>query len=154
MAAMPMLKTTRDTVRQLFQVILSRLSTKGAIQVEAEKRDDAVDALVQEVGSFILTEEDLRDKALESIGKLDQGIDEFDAAQGEQYRAARAVIRKQFGDDVLNGLYFQEPLKSIGESVITYLLNSDHIEEVYDSDDMLLKKIVDIVRKFRPENLH
>jgi len=63
-------------------------------------------------------------------------------------------VKSSFGDDVLNGLYFQRPLKQLAASISQYLMRSSNIDEVYETDEDLEKMIVEIVQKFDAAELH
>jgi hypothetical protein len=64
------------------------------------------------------------------------------------------MIREGFGDDELNGFYFLKPLKFVAGSIVSYLMRSSSIDEVYETDEDLEKMIVEIVKTFNPANAH
>ena len=59
-----------------------------------------------------------------------------------------------FGDDELNGLYFQKPMKQVATSIAGYMMRSSHIDDVFESDDALERQIVETIKRFDPANLH
>lgn len=146
--------TTRDTVKLLCKSIVNRLENGNAIELEAENRSQVESELVKIVGPHILTEQDLRERTLESLGARADDLVDSSFTETEQFRTARRVVRSQFGDDELNGLYFQRNIKTIAELAVKFFMDSPHIDEVFHSDDDLVKAIVQIVRKFRPAELH
>ena len=82
-----------------------------------------------------------------------------DLAQTSKVRALdmedvrKQVARRQFGEDVLHGLYFQKSLKTIAENLADYFMSSDKVEEVYAADEDIEKTIVETIQKFNPKNL-
>ena len=150
--------TTRDSVRLMCKSILTRLENQKSISYPARLRQIVQDEVVGLVGPFVLTEQDLRERALARMGAKAETLADASSdkqfAESDQYRAAKAVIRQGFGDDTLNGFYFQRPLKTVAQLVREYLMRSSHIDEVYETDEDLEKMIVEIVRKFQPSEVH
>ena len=68
------------------------------------------------VGPYILTDEDLRERTLARMGAKADLLADAKFAESDQYKAAKAVVRSTFGDDELDGFYFQKPLKNGGHS--------------------------------------
>jgi hypothetical protein len=146
--------TTRDSVRLMCKSILTRLENQKSISYPARLRQIVQDEVVGLIGPYVLTEQDLRERTLARMGARADLLEDQQFAETDQYRAAKSVVRQGFGDDSLNGFYFQKPLKTVAQLVRDYLMRSSHIDEVYETDDDLDKMIVDIVRKFRPSEAH
>lgn len=149
-----MVSTNRETVRNLCKSLITRLENRKAISLSPRLRDIVRDEVFQLVGPFILTEEDLRLQTLQKIGASQEAIEDANLAESAPYRTARSLVRKSFGDDELNGLYFQRSLKIIADMIGDYLMRSSHIEEVYETDDDLQHMMVDIIRQFNPSQLN
>lgn len=146
--------STRESIRVLCKSILNRLENKKSIQFPPRLRQVVQDELYGLVGPYILTEEDLRERTLQKMGARAEFLQDTTFTESEQYRAARAVIRKTFGDDELHGLYFQKTLKQVAESIAKYLMRSSHIDEVYETDEDLERAIVETVQKFNISEQH
>ena len=112
------------------------------------------DEIFDYIGPLVLTEQDLRERSLAKMGAKTEALNETGLAESDQYKAAKAVVRGTFGDDELNGFYFQKPLKSVAHSIAEYLMRSSHIDDVFETDDDLEKQIIEVVRKFNPSELH
>ena len=149
-----MASTNRETVKVLCKSIITRLENQKAIEFAPRLREIVQDEVFKLVGKFIYTDEDLKVKTLEKIGAKENEMDDEEISQSTQFRTARSIVRKTFGDDELNGMYFQKSLKEIAQLINDYLMRSSHIDDVYETDDDLEKMIVEIVRKFNPANLH
>src|SRR2546421_475894 len=100
--------TRRDTVRQLCKSILNRLENQKSISFPPRLRQIIQDELYGMIGPYILTEEDLKEKTLTRVGSKSEELENSEFAESDQYKAAKAVIKKSFGDDELNGFYFQK----------------------------------------------
>ena len=146
--------TTRDTVRILLQTVITRLENQKAIHVEAQKRQDLVREAVQSLGTGILTEEDIRNKTLHELGAKGDELVDIDFTQSQQYRTARSLIRKQFGENELKGMYYQKTLRELAKDLSGFLMTSPNIEEVFETDDNLEKTIIQVIHRFNPEELH
>jgi hypothetical protein len=101
-----------------------------------------------------MTEEDLREKALVKMGANAEKLSETNFTETEAFKTVKKMIREGFGDDELNGFYFLKPLKSVSGMIVSYLMRSASIDEVYETDEDLEKMIVDIVKVFNPANAH
>lgn len=149
-----MANTTRETVRLLCKTILSRLENQKAVEFAPRLRQVILDELFDRYGRYILTEEDLRKRTLDKIGANADALQDSQLTESAQYKAAKSIVRKGFGDDELNGLYFQKTLKDFATGLREYLLTSSHIDEVYETDEDLERQIVEWVKKFNPANIH
>ena len=146
--------TQKDTVRLLCKSIITRLENQKAITFPARLRQIVQDEVFSLVGPYILTDEDLRERTLAKMGAKAEALQGNQFAETDQYRAAKAVVRGTFGDDELNGFYFQKPLKTVANTIAQYLMRSSHIDDVYETDEDLEKQIVEVVQKFNPAELH
>ncbi|MCC7441026.1 MAG: hypothetical protein IT285_05315 [Bdellovibrionales bacterium] len=148
------MSTNRETVRSLCKIIITRLENQKFIRVYPEKRQQATEELFRKVGPYVLTDQDLRERALEAIGEKAEVLDESAYTDNERFRAAKQVIRKSFGDDVLHGLYFQRSLKNLAAAVRETFMEINHIEDVFGTDDELDRATVEAIQRFDPKNLH
>jgi len=146
--------TQKETVRLLCKSIISRLETQKSISFPPRLRQIVQDEVFGLVGPYIMTDEDIREKALAKIGSSAEALHDSKFTESEQFKSAKAVVRKGFGDDELNGFYFQRPLKAVATTITEYLMRSSHIDDVYETDEDLERQIVDVVKKFDPANLH
>lgn len=146
--------TQRETIRLLCKSIVTRLENQKSISFPARLRQIVQDEVFSLVGPSILTDEDLRDRTLAKIGAKAEALQETQFTESEQYRTAKALVRATFGDDELNGFYFQKPLKVVAHAIVQYLMRSSHIDDVYETDEDLEHQIVEVVQKFNPAQLH
>lgn len=146
--------TKRETVKLLCKSILNRLENQKSITFSPRLRQIVQDDIFGLIGPQVLTEEDLRDRTLKKIGANEEVLKDSKFTDSDQYRAAKAVVRGTFGDDELNGFYFQKPLKQIALMISQYLLRSPSIDDVFETDEDLEKYIVEVVKKFDPAQVH
>ena len=146
--------TQKDTVRLLCKSIITRLENHKAITLPPRLRQVVQDEVFSLVGPFILTDEDLRERTIAKIGAKAELLQDTKFTDSEQYRTAKSLVRSTFGDDELNGFYFQRPLKYVAGAIVEYLMRSSHIDDVYETDEDLEKQIVEVVQKFKVEDLH
>jgi hypothetical protein len=146
--------TQRETIRLLCKSIVNRLENQKSITFPPRLRQVVQDELFGLIGPSILTEEDLRNRALERMGARAEALEGSEFAESDQYKAAKAVVRRSFGDDELNGLFFQKPVKVVAFAIVEYLMRSSHIEDVYETDEDMERQIVEIIKKFDPTALH
>jgi hypothetical protein len=129
---------------------MTRLENQKSIAFPPRLRQIVQDEVFNLVGPYILTDEDLRDRTISRMGAKAEILQDSKFSESEQYKAAKAVVKSTFGDDELNGFYFQKPLKSVAGVIVEYLMRSSHIDDVYETDEDLEKQIVDVVKKFDP----
>jgi hypothetical protein len=146
--------TKRETVHQLCRSIVTRLENRKSISFPVRLRQIVGDEVFHLVGPFIMTDEDLRDKTLAKIGAKADVLNDSQFTDSAQYKTAKSLVRTSFGDDTLNGFYFQKPLKLIAETIVQYMMRSSHIDDVYETDEDLEQQIVEVVQKFNPADLH
>lgn len=148
------MSTSQDTLKSLCKSILTRMENQKAIVFSPRLRQIIQDEIYEMVKPAVFTEADLRDKTLARIGAKAEELESVDLTETERYRTAKNFIRESFGDDVLNGFYFQKPVKHLAGMIAQYFMRSSHIDDVFETDEDLEKQIVDAVKKFDPKNLH
>ncbi|NDD91215.1 DUF507 family protein [bacterium] len=148
------MSTNRETIRLLCKSIINRLENRKAITFPARLRAIVQDELFDLVGPYIVSEQDVRERALAKMGAKAEQLQETSFTESDQFKAAKALVKASLGDDVLNGFYFQKPLKTIAQSVVAYLMRSSHIDDVFETDEELERQLVEIVQKFDPKELH
>lgn len=140
--------TQRETVRILMKSIITRLENNKSIAFPPRLRQIVQDEIFGLVGPYILTDEDIRERALAKMGARAEALQGSDFTETEQFRTAKQMVRSSLGDDELNGLYFQKPLKNVATMIREYLMRSSHIDEVYETDEDLEQAIVESVKRF------
>lgn len=138
----------------LCKSIVTRLENRKAIEFPPRLRQVVQDEIFSLVGPYILTDEDLREKTIAKIGSSREQLEDAQFTESSQYKAAKAVVRRSFGDDELNGFYFQKPLKTVARTIAEYFMRSSHIDDVYETDDNIEHQIVEMIQKFNPSELH
>lgn len=146
--------TQRETLKLLCKSIVTKLENRKAISFPPRLRQVVQDEVYGLIGPLVLTEEDVRDRALAKMGAKAELLNDTTFTESDQYRSAKTIIRSTLGNDILNGFYFQKPPKLVAEAIVQYLMRSSHIDDVFESDEDLEFQIVDLVKKFNPSELH
>jgi hypothetical protein len=146
--------TKKETVRLLCKSIVTRLENAKSIAFPVRLRQIIQDEIFGLVGPYILTDEDLRERTLAKMGAKADLLADTTFTEGDQFKAAKAIVRSTFGDDELSGFYFQKPLKGIARTIAEYFMRSSHIDDVYETDDDLERQIVETVQKFNAADQH
>ncbi len=146
--------TKKETVRLLCKSIITRLENRKAIEFPPRLRAIVQDEVFGLIGPYVLTDEDLRERTLAKMGARADMLQDSAFTESEQYRAAKSVIRGTFGDDELNGFYFQKPVKTVADTIVKYMMRSSHIDDVYETDEDLERQIVESIQKFNPADQH
>jgi hypothetical protein len=149
-----MTATRKENVKVLCKSIVTRLENNKSIAFPPRLRQVVQDEVYGLISPYIMTEEDLREKALVKMGANAEKLSETNFTETEAFKTVKKMIREGFGDDELNGFYFLKPLKSVSGMIVSYLMRSASIDEVYETDEDLEKMIVDIVKVFNPANAH
>jgi hypothetical protein len=149
-----MVSTKRETVKILFKSIVTRLANDGSIEFPARLRQVVQDELYDLLGNHILTDQDLHERTLQKIGASAEAVQDAQLADSPQYRTARSIVRKGFGDDELNGFYFQKTLKSLADQMAAYFMRSSHVDDVFETDEELGRQIVEEIKRFNPDRAH
>jgi hypothetical protein len=146
--------TRKETVKVLCKSIVTRLENNKAIAFPPRLRQVVQDEVYGLISPYVMTDEDLREKALVKMGASAEKLAETSFTESEAFKTVKKMIREGFGDDELNGFYFLKPLKTLAGSIVSYFMRSHSIDEVYETDEDLEKMIVDIVKGFNPDNAH
>lgn len=148
------MRTNFDTLVALSTHTLNHLKQAEIVEFAPEKRAELIDALACELNVSFATDEDIKEQAIEEVEEKFGAVDESeDITETEMFNHARKEIIKSFQGENLAGLYMVESLHNVGRRVKDFLLNSDLIDEVYNSDDEIIDFLVQNIRKFntRPQ---
>jgi hypothetical protein len=143
------MKTNSESVRVLIKNMISRLENDKSIVFNPRQRHEIVEEIVDLVQPFILTDQDLKLKALEMIGKKSELLAEKqEFTEDQQYKTSFAMVKEKFGAQALSGFYFQDSPRSFIEKIIEYFLSSSKIEDVFETDADLQKKMIQFIKTF------
>lgn len=146
--------TNFETIKLLAQSIVRRLEGQRMVAIIREQRNELVDDLASTLAPYILTQEDMEKNVLESIGEKNEVLDELRLSGGEAYRTLKQSWLSKYGENEVDGLYFQEPIRYTAGRVIQYLMKSRFVDEVFADDQALEKMIVSVIAGFRRSKLH
>jgi hypothetical protein len=146
--------TNFETIKLLAQSVVRRLESQKMIAIIREQRNELSDDLANFLAPHILTQEDMEKNVMESIGEKNEKLDELRLSGGEAYRTLKQSWLSRYGENEVDGLYFQEPVKYTAERVIGYLMKTDFVEEVFADDQTLERAIVATIAGFRRAKLH
>lgn len=142
------MKTDFETLRTLASFTISSLKEKKLIEFHPSKREDLIEAMATEYGVSFATDEDVRNQAIEEVEeKLGENITE-DVTESEMFNHARKEIIKSFNGENIGGLYLVESLHQIAVRIKDFILSSEHIDDVFGSDEDLIAFLVARIRGF------
>jgi Protein of unknown function (DUF507) len=148
------MSTQKETVRLLCKSIVTRLENNKSISFPPRLRQIVQDEVFGLVGPYILSDEDIKEKAIARMGAKAEALQDSGSSESDAFKAAKAVVKGQVGEHELNGFYFQKPMKEIATTIAAYFMRSSHIDDVYETDEDLEKQIVDVIKKFDASQLH
>src|SRR4051812_42502180 len=105
--------SNRETVKTLCKSLASKLENQKSISFPPRLRQIVFDEFYALIGPYIMTDEDVREKAIAKMGSRAEAISESASTESDAMKTAKKMVRESFGDDVLNGFYFTKPLKQI-----------------------------------------
>lgn len=146
--------TNFESIKLLSQSVIRRLESQKMVAILREQRNVLTDELANQLAPYILTQEDMEKSVLESIGEKNEELDELRLSGGEAYRTLKQSWISKYGENEVDGLYFQEPVKYTADRVIKFLMKSKFVEEVFSDDQTLERMIVNTIANFRRAKLH
>jgi hypothetical protein len=146
--------TSLETIKLLAQSVIRRLESQKMIAIIREQRNELAEDLAKFLSSYVLTQEDMENNVMGSIGEKNEMLDELRLSGGEAYRTLKQSWLSKYGENEVDGLYFQEPVKYTADRLIQYFLKSKFVDEVFADDATLEKTIVGTIAGFRRSKLH
>ena len=146
--------TNVETIRLLAQSVIRRLESQKMIAIVREQRNELCDELASFLTPHILTQEDMEKSVMDNIGEKNEMLDELRLSGGEAYRTLKQSWLSKYGENEVDGLYFQEPVKYTADRVIQFLMKCKFIYEVFADDLSLERQIVSTIAGFRRSKLH
>jgi hypothetical protein len=146
--------TNFETIKLLAQSVVRRLESQKMIAIIREQRSELAEDLAKFLSPHILTQEDMEKNVMDNIGEKNEMLDELRLSGGEAYRTLKQTWLSRYGENEVDGLYFQEPVKYTADRVIAYLMKSKFVDEVFADDQVLERTIVGTIAGFRRAKLH
>lgn len=146
--------TNFETIKLLAQSVVRRLESQKMIAIIREQRNDLNDEMANFLAPYILTQEDMEKSVMESIGEKNEELDDLRLSGGEAYRTLKQSWLSKYGENEVDGLYFQEPVKYTADRLIKFLMKSKFVDEVFAEDLVLERTIVNSIGTFRRAKLH
>ena len=143
------MKTDFETLKTLASYTINHLKEDQLIEFEINKRLDLIDAMATEYGVSFATDEDIKDQALEEVEeKIGPDSITEDITESEIYNHARKEIIKSFNGENIGGLYLVESLHQVALRMNQFLLSSDLVEDVYNTDEEMVSYLIGRIRNF------
>ncbi len=146
--------TSFETIKLLSQSVIRRLESQKMIAIIREQRNELTEELAKFLSSYVMTQEDMEKHVMDSIGEKNEMLDELRLSGGEAYRTLKQSWLSRYGENEVDGLYFQEPVKYTADRLIQFFLKSKYVDEVFADDASLEKMIVSTIAGFRRAKLH
>ncbi len=143
------MKTDFDTLRTLAVYTIDNLYENKIIEFGPDQRMALIDAMATELGVSFATDEDIKDQAIEDVEEK-MGADNMpdDITESEMFNHARKEIIKGFNGENISGLYLVESLRETAIRMKNFLLTSDHVEDVFGTDDEIVSFLIRKIRNF------
>lgn len=140
--------TTSHSLKLLSKSILNRLENQKFIEFAPANRSKIQDALVHRLSPLVLSDEaisqQVRTQIQDRVGSLeDQNISETSAFQSQ-----RKTLVQQYSDNKCAGFYLMKPLRDICSNVREFLFDNSLIEDVFESDEIIQKAVLDVFQNF------
>lgn len=146
------MKTDFDTLKDLATHTIDHLVKDKCLEYPVDKRAHIIDKLATELGVGLSTEEDIIQQSIEEVeDKLGARNITDDITETEMFNHAKKEIIKSFNGESIGGLYMVESLHQIAERVKDHLIDDDSVEDVYGTDEELIRNLVKIIRGFSPK---
>lgn len=146
--------TNFETIKLLSQSVVRRVESQNMVAVMREKRTELYEDLAKFLSSYVMTQEDMEKNVMDSIGEKNEMLDELRLSGGEAYRTLKQSWLSKYGENEVDGLYFQEPVKYTADRLIQYFMKSEYVEEVFADDIQLERAIVGVIAGFRRSKMH
>jgi len=146
--------TRKDTVKSLCKQVITRLENQKQIEFSPRLRQEVWESLYMRLHGAILSDEDLREKVIEKLHIKAEALVESEMTESDQFKSALKMTKQKLGENELNGLYFQKPIRDIAQEIAGFLMSCSHIDDVFETDDVLIKGVVEMIQKFNPSELH
>lgn len=143
------MRTDFETLRSLAIYTINLLAEHKVIEFNIENREVLVEAMATEFGVSFATDEDIRDQAIEEVEDK-MGVDNLpeDVTDSEMFNHARKEIIKSFSGENISGLYLVESLHEVAHRMVTFLMECEHIEDVFGTDEDIHGFLVKKIRTF------
>lgn len=133
---------------------MNRLEQDEAIVLKPQMRQNVYHDLYSKIAPIILTDEDVREKVIAQMGLTSEALDESSTTESDQYKTAKKMILQKIGENSVEGLYYQKPIRDLAKSIGEFVMSHESVEEVFLTDEDLEKSVVDFIKRFKPDQLH
>ena len=148
------MQTKKEHIKVLAKNVVTRLEQDEAIVLNPRSRQIVYQDLFLKLEPMILTDDEIREKVIATLGLNAEELGETGYTENDQYRAAKSVIMNKLGENAVAGLYYQRPVKMVAQEIGKFLMSHAQVEDVFSTDEELEKAVVDFLKRFNPEQLH
>lgn len=140
--------TNHTSLKTLAKSILNRLENNKFIVFNPKERGELQEDLFRRLSKFILTEEDLNNQVRTQVAAVSDAINDQNILESDAFKSQKRALKSRMGDNELHGFYFQDTLRAVCSRVCKFLFESPFIEDVFESDEVIQKTVMDTIQQF------
>lgn len=140
--------TNHTSLKTLAKSILNRLENKKIIVFNVKERGELQEDLFRKLSKFVLTEEDLNNQVRAQVATASEAISDQHILESDAFKSQKRALKARMGENELHGFYFQDTLRGICGRVCKFLFESPFVEDVFESDDVIQKLVMETIQSF------
>ncbi len=146
-------RTTRQTLKLLATSIINKLENRKYIEIDSSSRNVLQDKLSVLLSRSVLTDEDLTDRIRKDISKVSDEIQDQNLTETAAFQSRKKLLKEEIGEHEIRGLYFQKTVRNVVIEIAKFLMSTEEVVEVYESDEIIHRIVIDTIQNFDPSKM-
>lgn len=140
--------TSQQSLKVLAKAIISKLENRKIIEFNPMKRNDLVEVYFKHLQRDVLTEEDLSEQTRKDVIARLGEVSDANLTESDAYRSQKKALKSKYEDNAVSGFYLKSPLRTVVQGSLKFLFDQPLIEDVFESDEVIQKLVMDAITTF------
>lgn len=140
--------TNHTSLKNLAKSILNKLENRKFIVFDPKKRGELQQELYERLGCLIITEEDINNEVRGQVASVSDAINDENITETDAYQSQKRAIKSRLSENEVQGFYLKEMLRDVCADCVKFLFDSSYVEDVFESDEVLQKLIMETIQAF------
>lgn len=140
--------TNHNSLKLLTKSILNKLENQKFIVFNPKDRTELQDELFRRLSRSVLTEEDITNTVRQQVSAASEAISDSNITETDAFQSQKRAMKGRLSENEVRGFYLQNTLRAVCADVCKFLFDSRYVEDVFESDEVIQKLVMDTFQNF------
>lgn len=140
--------TNKHSLKTLANLLLSRMENRKYLLFNPKDRSVIQAELLEFLPNFLLSEEALNEEVRGAVTSRSGEISDANFSETEAYQSQKRALKSKYSDNAIAGFYLKTSLRQACKEIADFLFDNSHVEDVFESDEVLQKLVQETITNF------